>query len=348
MLAIAFILSASIASAIMPAIIAYASRKGLFDTIDPRKIHDGKIPRLGGIAIFLAYLLSVAVFALLARQVLVDYAREARYWPILVGMFMVFFLGLVDDIKNIPALAKLAVQVLSAAIVVGFGFRFGPVSIPFWGGKLELGIWSWPLSLLWIVGVTNAMNLIDGLDGLAGGIAAIAAATFGLFYLARGSVSSAVLCFALAGACSGFLLFNWPKAKIFMGDAGSLFIGFSLSVLPLLEQSVEYTEIGLISSIVVLGIPILDTLAAMWRRTRGGIHFFAPDKGHIHHILLNRGFGNWEILKILYTVTIILSCSALSSLYLSLSSSFLFKIVSLLVLLCGYVYVNLNQSSIAG
>ncbi len=345
MIAIAIILSASIASAIMPEIIRYATRNGLFDTLGPRKIHNGKIPRLGGIAVFVAYIVTIAAFALLASHVVVDVTPQARYWPILVGMLMMFFLGLADDIQNLKALLKLAIQLLAAALVVGFGFRFSFIYVPFGEGKIEFGYMAWPLTLFWIVGITNAINLIDGLDGLAGGIAAIASASFGIFYLAKGSISSAVLCFTLSGTAVGFLQFNWPKASIFMGDAGSLFIGFTLAVLPLLNQSNEYSEIGIISSITILGIPILDTLAAIWRRTRDGVHFFTPDKGHIHHLLLVRGYGIWKILRILYCASALLSLSALSTLVFSVPASSILKIGSLVALVCVYGWLRSSTAT---
>ncbi len=340
MIPIAFLLSSAIAAAVLPAIIAYAAHNRLFDPVDARKIHSGEVSRLGGVGVFIAFVLTIAAFAVLASSVMAHIGRELRYWPVMTGILSMFILGLVDDLRNLRARFKLVIQLAAACLVVCSGFRFSVFYIPFGDGRIDFGWFSWPLSIAWIVGVTNAMNLIDGLDGLSGGITVIASAAFGCFFLVRGDTSSAVICFALCGAAGGFLLYNWPVAKIFMGDAGALFIGFTLSVLPLLNQSAAFSDIGLLSALAILGIPILDTLAAIWRRTKAGVHFFTPDRGHMHHMFLDLGFSVWKILGMVYFACFALSVCALSFLFLPERLSFLLTLAGLTVLV--YMYALLR------
>ncbi|MDP2815882.1 MAG: MraY family glycosyltransferase [Rectinemataceae bacterium] len=342
MITIAFLLSGAIAAAIMPAIIAYAAHRGLFDIADQRKVHRGDISRLGGVAVFVSFVTTIAAFAILANSIMVDLARELRYLPVMAGLFSMFILGLVDDLHDLRARTKLCFQLAAAALVVVSGFRFSILYVPFGDGRIEFGIFSWPLTMMWIIGVTNAMNLIDGIDGLLGGITAIASATFGFFFLAKGEIPSSVICFALCGAAAGFLLYNFPEANIFMGDAGALFIGFTLAVLPLLSQSDSQSEIGLLPAIAVLGIPILDTLAAIWRRTKQGVHFFTPDRGHLHHMFLELGFSVWKILGMIYSTCVLLAVCALSSLFLPLVCSFLLNLAGLGTLVLLYFFLRIK------
>ncbi len=345
---VAFIFAMALAAAIVPNIVSYANRKKLFDTAGDRKIHEGDIPRLGGIGVFAAFVLTVSAFAFLEVRFRSDISGDLRYWPIFGALISMFALGLVDDLKGLKARLKATVQLVAAILVVSMGFRFRVIFVPWGDGTLNLGFLSMPLTIAWIIGVTNAMNLIDGMDGLLGGITVIASLAFGLFFSARHDVSSMVICFSLAGACIGFLIYNLPnpRARIFMGDAGALFIGFALSVLPLLNQTDRSAEIGLISAVSILGIPIIDTLAAIIRRVRAGVHFFTPDRGHLHHMLLDLGFSAKQILAMTYGTCAALSLAALSTIVLSVTASFIIKIASLFVLLALYVILVIHARAV--
>ncbi|MDP2815881.1 MAG: MraY family glycosyltransferase [Rectinemataceae bacterium] len=347
---VAFFIAMTLCAAIMPAIMWYAKKKKLYDSTGGRKIHSGQVARLGGIGVFTAFILTILIFAMLERSFRTDLTIDLRYWPVFLGLVSLFALGVVDDFVSLRARFKAMVQFGAALLVVGMGFRFRVVFIPWGGGTLNLGFLSVPLTLAWIVGVTNALNLIDGMDGLLGGITVFAASAFGFFFAFNGDLSSTVICFALAGASAGFLVYNLPipKAKIFMGDSGALFIGFTLSVLPLLNQTETSAEVGLISAVTVLGIPVLDTLAAIYRRQRAGVHFFTPDRGHMHHMFLDLGYSVWGILARTYLMCLLLDLAALSTLYLSASGSFALKILSLSLLVISYYSLVCRAREVAG
>ena len=212
--------------------------------------------------------------------------------------------------------------------------------VPWGRGLIDLGLLSYPITLIWIIGITNAVNLIDGLDGLAGGISFLASLSFGIFFWVQGSMLSAEICLALAGAVAGFLVFNLPPAKIFMGDSGSLFLGFFLALLPLLGQESDGAEIGLISAATILSVPIFDTFAAMYRRKKAHVSFFTADKGHLHHLLLKRVESSRAVLMIIYGMNLILAVAALSTLYLSRGMSFSLKISALAANALFFTWLN--------
>ena len=313
----------------MPIILYFARKQGLYDSVNERKIHNGKIPRLGGIGIAAGFTLAMVALMVVQGAFIADYRELFRIWPVLFGGMVMLFLGLIDDLLELRARIKLAVQILLAFLFIAFDFRFRIIMVPWGDGILSLGNLSYPLTLAWIVGITNAMNLIDGLDGLAGGVGFIASLTFGIFFLAKGSPLPALLCFTLTGAIAGFLIFNLPPAKIFMGDSGSLFLGFCLAALPLLGQNGHSAEIGLISAATTLAIPIFDTLAAIYRRRRAGVSFLSADRGHIHHVLLDLAGKTWKVLVVIVALNIALAAAALSTLYLPAGLSFFLKIAAL-------------------
>jgi UDP-GlcNAc:undecaprenyl-phosphate/decaprenyl-phosphate GlcNAc-1-phosphate transferase len=281
----------------MPIIIKIAQRLKLFDTIDERKIHCGDIPRLGGIGIYLAFFGAIVLVPLVTNYGL---NTGNRFWAILLSMFVIFALGLTDDFVNIRARFKGLVELLAATLLVAMGFHFVSITLPFGIGVVDFGAFAYPLTVLWLVGIPNALNLIDGMDGQAGGISVFTAITFGLFFIFCGDLGAALVCFALAGAVCGFLAFNLPPAKIFMGDSGALFLGFSISVLPLIGPAAGRVEVGLVPAVTLLLIPIYDTFSAIIRRTRAGVSVFEPDKLHLHHKLLGLGFSTKKALAIVY------------------------------------------------
>ena len=336
----AFILAAALSAASMPPIIDFARKRKYFDGHDERKIHNGEIPRLGGIGIAFGFMGTILAFAALENSLLDGVSHGMRVLPLIVSGLAVLALGLVDDFRNLKAMLKLTIQTAAALLVMSAGYRFKTVMVPWGGGFFDFGVFSWPITLIWIIGVMNAVNLIDGMDGLAAGISAIASTTFGTMLFLGGDTVGGIFGFALAGAALGFLAYNKPPASIFMGDSGSLFLGFCLSVLPLLGQTDHGAPIGFLASATVLAVPILDTFMAIWRRKRAGVSFYTADRGHMHHRLQAFGLGNKAVLAVVYSVCVVLSLAACSSLFLSAAWSFAAKVASLALCSGGFVALN--------
>jgi UDP-GlcNAc:undecaprenyl-phosphate/decaprenyl-phosphate GlcNAc-1-phosphate transferase len=298
----------------MPLIIRLCHRMEWFDDQDHRKIHSGSIGRLGGLGFFFAFVVSSVIFTiLLAGQITLPVSWSFRILFVLAAGVIIFTFGVWDDLRNLHARNKIVIQLVAAVLVLAADFTFRKTAIPFVEGTLQFGLFRFPLTLIWIVGVINAVNMIDGADGLAGGITSIAAVSFGILFLMRGNVQAAMYSFVLAGAVWGFLVVNLPPAKLFMGDGGSQFLGFMVAVLPLIDQGSGEGSISLAHAGVILSIPIFDTIAAVWRRVRDKRHIFSPDRGHIHHKLNNLGFNSWGLLVVLYGLQIALSAIAVAS-----------------------------------
>ena len=342
---ISILLSCAFASTVVPAILHFAHKYGLYDKVNERKIHNGNIPRLGGVGIAFAFLATLLVLTLLQTSLVDDFSEKYRIWPIFAAGAAMFFLGLFDDFIDLNARLKMLIQTLAAIFLISFGYRFRVIMVPWGRGFLDLGVFSYPITLIWIIGITNAMNLIDGLDGLAGGICIIASLTFGIFFWANGQMLSAEICMAIVGATAGFLIFNLPPAVIFMGDSGSLFLGFCLALLPLLGQRSNGAEIGLISASTTLSIPIFDTFMAIYRRKKAHVSFFTPDKGHFHHILLRKLKSSKSALLAIYGINIGLALIALGTLYLGPILSFTLKISGLAIMAVFFLFMNKKSST---
>ena len=340
---VALLLSAAFAAAFVPSVIHFAHSRGLYDTINERKVHNGKIPRLGGVGIALAFVFTSVILLALHPPLYDALNGQLKVWFILLSGSMIFLLGLMDDLFDLRAIYKFLIQAFAALILMFFGFRFRVIMVPWGDGLVHLGFLSFPLTFFWIIGITNAVNLIDGLDGLAGGISFISAVTFGVFFWAQGFLLSAEICMAIAGAVAGFLVFNLPPAKVFMGDSGSLFLGFSLAMLPLLGQKETGAEIGIISATTTLSIPILDTLMAMYRRRRAGKSFFSADKNHFHHVLLDRLKATPKVISIIYGMNILLGLVALSTLFLGSLLGFILKLTALVTMTLVFVALNVHK-----
>ncbi len=292
----------------MPLILKVAHSRKLYDGIDERTIHTGNIPRLGGVGIFLAFAITLALASIIFKS---SFNGGGRLWLLFVCTLVVHGVGLIDDLKDLRARYKFLIELAASLLLVFLGFRFLSIPYLFNEGNRALSFLSYPLTVIWIIGITNALNLIDGMDGLAGGISAFAAATFGLIFLLGGDAGAAVACFILLGALLGFLAFNLPPAKIFMGDSGALFLGFILSMLPFMGVASGGIEIGLIPAITILLIPIFDTFSAIIRRRRAGVSTFSPDKLHLHHKLLDLGLSVKGALAIIYSAQTLLCLVAL-------------------------------------
>lgn len=287
-----------------PAVKNLAYKIGAIDVPrDARRVHKKPVPRLGGLAIFLGFLVSVLFFTKFDVQMI----------GFIVGSLIIVGVGIVDDVKQLRASVKLIAQILAAVIVVLSDTRIIAVSVPYIfsdAGILPLGSLSIPITILWIIGVTNAVNLIDGLDGLAVGVSSIA--TFSLFFIAilAGEPTVAILTAALAGACLGFLPYNFNPAKIFMGDTGSTFLGYALSVICIEGLFKGYAIISFIIPFLILGLPIFDTLSAIVRRIKNKQPIMSPDRGHLHHRLMDMGLSQKQTVAILYIIATILGLSA--------------------------------------
>jgi UDP-GlcNAc:undecaprenyl-phosphate GlcNAc-1-phosphate transferase len=257
---------------------------------------------------------------------------------LILAFALCHFTGLYDDFKNLRARYKLLLQTTAALILVLFGFKFHVIAFP--GSSLLLGPLTYPLSLIWIVGVTNAVNMIDGMDGLAGGVVAIAAFTYGVIYATVGNAAAALSAFALAGAIGGFLLHNYPPAKIFMGDSGSLFLGISLAVLPLLHRG-KFPEVaGFLPGVTLVLIPVFDVFTSMVRRTKRGVSVMSPDKEHLHHKLMSLGFEQRTTLLIVYSIQLFLACLVLSGLVLPYRFYFGIQILAWICVGLGFIWLH--------
>lgn len=310
---LAAVTSIVINSIITPLLLKLAHRYSWYDDVDHRTIHMGEIPRIGGIGIVFSFFSTIVLYILINRIYLSPnsyFQPLFDFWPVFMGALIINFLGLFDDFTNLRARYKLIIQLSAALMVVFSGKYFVSFYIPFLGYPIHLNYFAQALTVLWIIGITNAINLIDGMDGLSGGTTAIILFFMGLSAIYLGDYTQALVLFILFGSVTGFIIFNFPPAKLFMGDSGSLFLGFFLSCMPLYSSNNDAYGFALILSISFLFIPILDTVAAIIRRKRKGIPFHSPDKEHLHHKLLKLGLSTKQILAILYSVTLILSSTA--------------------------------------
>jgi UDP-GlcNAc:undecaprenyl-phosphate GlcNAc-1-phosphate transferase len=292
-LIIAFILS----FCVTPLVKRFAHRVGAIDIPkDARRVHTHPIPRLGGLAIFIGFLCSVALFA--------DISVEIR--GILFGAVLIVALGVIDDMRPLPALLKFVVQIAAALIAVFHGVNIEFFANPFALSNynyVSLGVWAIPVTVLWIVGITNSVNLIDGLDGLAVGVSAISSIVMLVIAVLVADTNVAIIMAALAGACLGFIPFNFNPAKIFMGDAGALLLGFVLATVSILGLFKFYAVISFAVPFLVLALPFFDTAFAFLRRLSKGKNPMAPDRGHFHHRLLDMGLSQKQVVAILYAIS---------------------------------------------
>lgn len=306
---VAFAVAVGVALILTPAVIFLANKTGAVDIPNGRKVHTAPIPRIGGLGIYAAFMAATVVAASMAH--LSGEMLRAVTGLIVSGTLMML-VGIVDDYKNLPAKVKLLGQIVAAAVLVlGFDVRIDFVTDPF-GDYIYLEWFAIPATIFWLVGLTNTVNLIDGLDGLAAGISGIAAITILLVALEHNFLVVAILTAALAGAASGFLFYNSNPARVFMGDSGSLFLGFMLAGISVLGAVKSAATIALIVPVLALGIPICDTTFAIVRRYRGGQPIFKPDKGHLHHRLLNLGFTQRQAVFLMYVISAVLGLSAIA------------------------------------
>ena len=289
-------------------------RWGAVDHPGDRKVHGSMIPRLGGAAIFAAFFLSCAIYGGFFLPASHGWLSDRPVAFLIAAVLLVFALGVFDDIKGTNAPVKFAVQFVAALLVVWNGDVIRTVTNPA-GGRIDLGVLAVPVTILWLVGVTNAFNLIDGVDGVAAGVGAIVAGTMALMGAYSGQQQMVVPAAALCGALLGFLRFNFHPARIFMGDSGALFIGFALAVLAIRTSQVSTITVSFLTPVVALGLPIMDTSLSVFRRVRAGRNPFQADTDHIHHELLRETRSHRWTAVTLYILCILLNIAALVLLY---------------------------------
>ena len=319
-----FLASIAISLLITPLIRLAAIKLNIFDFPSERKIHLKPVPILGGIPIFITFNLTI-ILGILFHFEYIEKFYSIKWLMIFISQLIILGVGIFDDIKKVRPGIKFLFQILAGSLLIVSGFGIHIITNPFTGNSINLGILFIPITILWVVGITNALNLIDGLDGLATGTSFIACITiFGIAYIYQ-NIGIALVSLILAGSILGFLRYNFYPAKIFLGDSGSLLLGFLLSVLSLQGSHKGAVMVAILAPILALGLPIMDTLLTMTRRFLKSIHLvnyqnengklktllskglsiFEADKDHIHHRLLKIGFSQKKVAVILYGICII-------------------------------------------
>lgn len=331
-IAVAFIIT----FASTPVVKAFATKVGAMDVPgEARRVHDHPIPRMGGLAIFLGFLLAVLLFADVSRQI----------QGMLLGSIIIVITGAIDDVVSLNAWVKLGLQIVAAVVAVLHGTVIECIMNPFvfsdspW---LVLGGWSIPITIIWIVGITNSVNLIDGLDGLAVGVSAISSLTMLVIALLVSHTDNiAIVLAALCGACFGFMPYNLNPAKIFMGDTGSLLLGYVLATMSVLGLFKFYAVVSFAVPLLALAIPLFDTIFAFCRRLVHGQSPMHPDRGHFHHRLLDMGLSQKQAVAVLYIISAILGVAAV---VLTTSGEIKALILVLCFVACAVVWAIIYKS----
>lgn len=319
---------------IVPFVIEYSKKQGLIDKPNERKIHKKPISRLGGVAIWSSTMLTFLFLVFLSY-----YPYGSLLSGILLGSSLMFFLGLIDDVYTLGAKFKLLVQVAIATLVYLLGVKIDSVINPF-GGVILLGHFSYIITVLWIVGISNAVNFIDGVDGLAGSVVTVNSITLGIIAVSMVPPNpiSALIAFILAGSMLAFLTYNFNPAKIFMGDSGALFSGFLLATLSI-TGVMKAAALAIILPFVVLAVPIIDITYASLRRISKGKSPFIADAEHIHHKLLKAGFTQNMTVAILTSFAIV--SGAIASYFVGSIKHYIIYIIALVAIMFGLSLFNL-------
>jgi UDP-GlcNAc:undecaprenyl-phosphate/decaprenyl-phosphate GlcNAc-1-phosphate transferase len=332
---------------ITPFLIYISHKKNWFDDADDeRKIHTGKISRLGGIGIIGSLIIAAVITCygiakLMDSSISFKLSDHHNILLIILGAMIIYIIGLLDDFADLKARVKLIGQVLASILVIVGGAQIRAFSIPFTEITLQLGWFGPALTLLWLVGMSNAINLIDGMDGLSAGISAMACFIYGIAFLMTGQPMLSIISFTLLGSVMGYLFYNFPPAKIFMGDSGSLSLGFILALLPLLGA--PESGDSLILPVVMLSIPITDVLTAILRRKRKGLHFFVPDKEHMHHKLLDLDLDARQVLSLVIGLQIFSGFSILIFSFIEGRLRYLPVLIALCLVASLFLYLHWNK-----
>lgn len=333
------IISTLISLCTIPFVKKLAYKVGAIDIPkDDRKIHKSPIPRMGGLGIFISFVVTILLFT-----------GEVERFEIafVIGATIIVIGGIIDDIYEIKPIAKLLIQIVAALVLVCAGVNINMLSNPFSGmnSMIDIRLLSIPITILWVVGVTNAFNLIDGLDGLAGGVAFISSATIFVIALNSGRGSVAALTIILCGAIAGFLPYNFNPASIFMGDTGSQLLGFLLAAISVEGTVKSATAFAVAVPLLTLGLPLYDTFFAVVRRKINGKPISQADRGHLHHRLLDIGLSQKKAVLVMYIISIILGVIAVFAMELSASKAYILLAFVLLVIVavaykCGFFKIK--------
>lgn len=344
-IAIAFLLAFITAFVITPYTIRLAKKVGAVDIPNDRRVNKKPMPRLGGLAVIAGFLVSV-IYLVISASIegkinLLEDNLNIKLLGILGGMLVLGIVCYIDDVKDIKPLVKLAGQVAAAVIVASSGVLIDNFTIPFKENSFVLNeVFSFILTVGWIVGITNAINLIDGLDGLSSGITLISCLSLVVvFALNESPLIAIILITALAGAIVGFLPYNFNPAKTFIGDVGSNFMGFALAIISILGVAKTYTAIVLIAPIMILALPIFDTIWAIIRRivkSKSIKGVFKADRGHLHHRLMAKGYTQKQSVLILYGATATLGMTAIILLDSGIWKAASFALLVIAIVAIGY------------
>lgn len=347
-IAIAFLLAFITAFVITPYTIKMAKKVGAVDSPkDERRINKKVMPRLGGLAVIAGFLVSIIyLITIMVIENSINLSEEQYYIKLVgffIGVLVIIVTCFIDDIKGIKPMIKLLAQIIAAIIVIQSGIKIEHISIPFFNTEELMQLnsaFSTILTLGWIVGITNAINLIDGLDGLSSGISLISCLSLIIIFSLNGSpVIAIIMITALAGALTGFLPFNFNPAKTFIGDTGSNFLGYSLAVISILGVAKTYTLIVIVAPLIVLALPVFDTLFAIVRRLIKGKSLKAvvmPDKGHLHHKMLKKGFTQKEAVLVLYGISATFGMFAIVLLESGVWKALSFALIVVAVIALGF------------
>lgn len=284
----------------VPFIGQWAQKANLLDAPGGRKIHIQPTPRLGGVGVFLAFYMAFGVLLLLE----VNPFKGEGMTGLLVGSVLIFLVGFLDDLLDLPAPIKLFGQMMASLLAIALGMTIGVLDLP--GSKLlVLNGWGWPFTLMWMIGLCNAVNFIDGVDGLAGGVSLLATVTLLVVALFTHQAEAALLACLLAGAIAGFLVYNFNPARIFLGDGGSLFIGFMLASIAV-AGALKTSTVVMLAPLVALAVPIFDIVSSTLRRVLRGQSPFKADANHLHHRLLRLGLSPKQVVSVFYGLSFFL------------------------------------------
>ena len=342
-IAIAFVLALITSYVIVPYSMRLAKKVKAIDVPSERRINKTPIPRLGGLGIIAGFFVSM-IYLIISME-LEDKSVLNEYYLKIIGLFLgliiIGIVGFIDDCKGIKPIFKLLGQTLAAVVVMLFGITIGDFNIPGLDRLIDVnGIFEYIITWIWIVGITNAINLTDGLDGLSSGITLIACVSLLIIFASNGSpVISIILITALAGGIVGFIPFNFNPAKTFMGDCGSNFLGFAISIISILGVAKTYTVIVIIAPLIVLALPIFDTTFAIIRRIVKGKSLkavFQPDSGHLHHRLMKLGYSQKESVLILYAIATTLGMFTIILLESGIWKALSFALLIIAIFAMGY------------
>jgi UDP-GlcNAc:undecaprenyl-phosphate GlcNAc-1-phosphate transferase len=301
---------------VTPLCVRLAWRLGAVDYPDGRRINTRATPRLGGVALFFGLAIAAA-FVVVINWADLDFLpirglnQDINYYGVGLATLVIFLIGFLDDVYQIRPLVKFLGQILAAVIACMSGALFSHFLNPFGSGIVDIGILAYPVTVFYLVAFANIINLIDGLDGLASGVVAICAAALFFLAVSRGGTDAAIVAIALVGVCGGFLFFNFYPARVFLGDSGSLLLGFGLGLVSLFGVARVSALISLLIPVVIAGVPVIDTFTSIVRRLRSGKPVFSADRQHMHHRFIDLGFSQRKTVLIIYGLTLLLSVIAI-------------------------------------